>query len=372
MGLSCSPRVFTKLLKPVFSTLRSSFGISCLGYIDDSFYTDDTLAGCQEATLQATMLLTKLGFSVHREKSVLRPTQQLEYLGFQLNSVSMSVSVTKAKISSIVGLCREFVFKKSGSIRAYRHLVRDKDLALRHSAGNFEVMMILSEESIIELEWWITFLPTASKLINHGPINYTIFVDASRKGWGGGIVDESRTQGLWSLEEAVHDINILEMLAALFGLQALCGHLHKVHIRIMSDNATAVSYINCMGGTKSWSCNSVAYKIWYWAIERNIWLTAAHTPGIKNVEADVLSRNFVSGLEWQMNAGIFSKIVDCFGVPDIYLFASRINHRVPAYASWKPDPNAVIIDAFTSDWSTFKQFYVFPPFCLIARCLQKI
>ncbi|XP_071948906.1 uncharacterized protein [Antedon mediterranea] len=328
------------------------------------------------------MLLTKLGFSVHREKSVLRPTQQLEYLGFQLNSVSMSVSVTKAKISSIVGLCREFVFKKSGSIRAfasligklvatfpgveygplhYRHLVRDKDLALRHSAGNFEVMMILSEESIIELEWWITFLPTASKLINHGPINYTIFVDASRKGWGA-IVDESRTQRLWSLEEAVYNINILEMLAALFGLQALCGHLHKVNIRIMSDNATAVSYINCIGGTKSWSCNSVAYKIWYWAIERNIWLTAAHTPGIKNVEADVLSRNFVSGLEWQMNASIFSKIVDCFGVPDIDLFASRINHRVPAYASWKPDPNAVIIDAFTSDWSTFKQFYGFRPF----------
>ena len=43
MGLSSSPRIFTKVLKPVFATFRCLFGYSCLGYIDDSFYTEDTL-----------------------------------------------------------------------------------------------------------------------------------------------------------------------------------------------------------------------------------------------------------------------------------------------------------------------------------------
>ena len=38
MGLTSSPRIFTTVLKPVFSYLRSQFGHTCLGYIDDSFY----------------------------------------------------------------------------------------------------------------------------------------------------------------------------------------------------------------------------------------------------------------------------------------------------------------------------------------------
>ena len=38
MGLTSSPRIFTTVLKPVFSYLRSPFGHICLGYIDDSSY----------------------------------------------------------------------------------------------------------------------------------------------------------------------------------------------------------------------------------------------------------------------------------------------------------------------------------------------
>jgi hypothetical protein len=38
MGLTSSPRIFTKILKPVFATLRSRSGHCCLGYIDDSIY----------------------------------------------------------------------------------------------------------------------------------------------------------------------------------------------------------------------------------------------------------------------------------------------------------------------------------------------
>ena len=39
IGLSNSPRIFTKMLKPTFASLRCQFGYSCLGCIDDSFYT---------------------------------------------------------------------------------------------------------------------------------------------------------------------------------------------------------------------------------------------------------------------------------------------------------------------------------------------
>ena len=74
MGLTSSPRIFTKVLKPVFATLRSHYGHNCTGYIDDSFYTEETDESCQDSTLHAVELFTKLGFVVHPTKSSLVPT----------------------------------------------------------------------------------------------------------------------------------------------------------------------------------------------------------------------------------------------------------------------------------------------------------
>mgnify|MGYP007058655218 CR=1 FL=1 len=68
---------------------------------------------------------------------------------------------------------------------------------------------------------------------------------------------------------------------------------------------------------------------------------------------------------------IFRKITDILGEPFIDLFASRLNHQVSCYVSWKPDPGAAVIDAFSLTWHK-QLFYAFPPFSLIARCLQKI
>ena len=82
MSLSSSTRISTKVLKPVFATLRCQLGYSCLGFINDSFYTEDTLHLCQEATLHAVKLFIKLRFVVHPTNSAFQPTQSLEFMGF--------------------------------------------------------------------------------------------------------------------------------------------------------------------------------------------------------------------------------------------------------------------------------------------------
>jgi len=60
-----------------------------------------------------------------------------------------------------------------------------------------------------------------------------------------------------------------------------------------------------------------------------------------------------------------------FGRPQIDLFASRLNTQCLRYASWRPDPEALYVDAFSVNWNKFF-FYAFPPFSLIGRCLKKI
>ena len=77
MGLTSSPRIFTKILKPVFATLRAKFGHSCLGYIDDSLNLADSYAETERATLHAVELLISLGFMIHPEKSILISPRRL-------------------------------------------------------------------------------------------------------------------------------------------------------------------------------------------------------------------------------------------------------------------------------------------------------
>ena len=147
--------------------------------------------------------------------------------------------------------------------------------------------------------------------------------------------------------------------------------IYSRHIRIKSDNTTAIAYINNKGGVKSIECHEIAKNIWEWAIHRNIHLSAEHIPGSKNVLADKASRVFNENTEWTLDLIGFSKIEEKFMNFDIDLFASRLNCKVPVYSSWKPDPHASIIDSFSASWTNFK-FYAFPPFSMIMRTIRKI
>ena len=118
-------------------------------------------------------------------------------------------------------------------------------------------------------------------------------------------------------------------------------------------------------------CNSVAKDIWLFCITRQIWISAAYIPGKENIQADKESRVFYDNKEWMLRPDLFQLLTKIWGEPSIDLFASRLNAQVPCYASWRPDPDATYVDAFSISWK--KQFfYAFPPFSLIARCLQKI
>ena len=101
-GLSSAPRMFTKLLKPVFKVLREK-GLLSSAYIDDLYLQGDTFHECHENALNTVQLLRDLG------TSCLHPSQQLEYLGFVLNSVSMTVRLSHARVERVVQACEKLL-----------------------------------------------------------------------------------------------------------------------------------------------------------------------------------------------------------------------------------------------------------------------
>ncbi|XP_064643578.1 uncharacterized protein LOC135497676 [Lineus longissimus] len=174
-GLKSSPRIFTKILRPVFAKLRQE-GHSMVGYIDDSLTVDDTFIEAVENILESAGLLDLLGFTIHQLKSILTPTQIIEFIGFILNSISMIVSLPARKKDKIKKLCASLLNsgKTTGRELAqvignlvatepavpvaplfYKSLEVVRNLALRESKGNFEAAVCLSTAARMDLKWWI-------------------------------------------------------------------------------------------------------------------------------------------------------------------------------------------------------------------------
>ena len=117
----------------------------------------------------------------------------------------------------------------------------------------------------------------------------------------------------------------------------------------------------------------LAVDIWQLCIDTTILVTAAHNAGVDNVIADKESRHFhISNTEWQLNPHILHDALELIKFhPHIDLFASRLNDQFELYCSYRPDPGAGFVDAFSIFWSEFR-FYCFPPFSCILKVLQKI
>ena len=171
-GLSCAPRMFTQVLKPIYGHLREQ-GHMAAGYIDDSFIMADTYVGCRNSIMYTENLFTSLGFFVNYAKSVLVPTHELEHLGFLLNSTNMTVSLTLPKKLNLIDKCRLMLEDYTHTIRSlaeliglmvssftgvefgrlhYRQLELDKVNALKFAAGNFDAAVILSQPAKLEIQ----------------------------------------------------------------------------------------------------------------------------------------------------------------------------------------------------------------------------
>jgi hypothetical protein len=92
MGLSSSPRIFTKVMKPVLGTLRQKGHINS-GFIDDFYFQGQEFLDCAVNVSYSVSLFISLGLQIHPDKCALIPSQELLILGFLINSLLMIVKL---------------------------------------------------------------------------------------------------------------------------------------------------------------------------------------------------------------------------------------------------------------------------------------
>ena len=164
-------------------------------------------------------------------------------------------------------------------------------------------------------------------------------------------LNEFTARGSWSVPESKLHINYLELKAVFLALkefQNLC--VDKI-VLVATDNTTMVAYINKEGGMRSGPLCALLWRILTWCSQRQVMLKARHIPGRLNVIADKLSRlGQTIQTEWSLIPEVFHQICSQWHRPQIDLFATRFNHKLPKFVSPVPDTLAVAVDALTLPW----------------------
>lgn len=122
MGLSSAPRIFTKIMKPVFSHLWK-LGRSIIAYIDDCLLQGDTCESCLRNVDQTVEILDSLELTIRPSKSVFQPSKQIVFLGFILDSEKVTVSLTQEKANDVIHGCSNLMKKMkfvSVTLHTYR------------------------------------------------------------------------------------------------------------------------------------------------------------------------------------------------------------------------------------------------------------
>ena len=348
-GLSTAPMEFTVLAKEV-KLMAIHKGIRIHQYLDDWLVR----AGSHQACLHRTQILVKmcqdLGWLVNLEKSELEPKQVFNFVGYQFDLRSGRVRPTPDRWQSLQGKIQTLLSLPACPVRQFMSLIglltaTEKQVHLGrlhmrpiqwHLKNNWRVPESL--EKVIplprslhpHLQWWLNESNVLQGQPLH-PIRHALqmFTDASKEGWGAHL-NELTARGSWSVPESKLHINYLELKAVLLALKEFQDLCTDKIVLVATDNTTMVAYINKEGGMKSGPLCALLWRILTWCSQRQVTLKARHIPGRLNVIADKLSRlNQTIQTEWSLLPDVFQSLCSKWHRPQIDLFATRFNHKLP-------------------------------------------
>ena len=391
-GLSTAPQVFTRVFAAV-SAWAHARGIRLLRYLDDWLVLSSSEKKAKESIRELLSVCRTLGIVINEKKSDLVPSQSAKYLGMTIDTGAGKVFPSLARVEKFLTVAERFCSMQSpqaqlwqvvlGHLASLERLVPHGRLRMRSLQWHLKsqwspesdppsLPVALPEEARRDLSWWMVrdHLLVGVRFGTPAP-DLHLYSDASSSGWGAHLLDQN-VSGVWSAQEKLLHINLLEMKALFLALQAFQEDVAGHHVTAMCDNSTVVAYVNKQGGTVSRPLCLLTSHLLRWTESFDVHLEARYLPGESNVLADVLSRRGqVVGTEWSLHPQVARALLRAWGNPSIDLFATCLNAKLPLYCSLVPDPQAVFEDVFRHPWDDL-DLYAFPPFALVGRVIARI
>ena len=393
-GATCSPRIFVRITTPVMKFLRSQM-VRIMIYIDDTLIMANTFTEMSTSMRLTVDLLEKAGFVLNYPKSQMNPTTSIDFLGFTINTLNYTVSLTEGKLNNLIAAVKKLRRQKTVSIRElarvigkivatfpscstgplhYRVLECYKIKMLRLKKGKYSAKIPLNHSCLQELDWWCNNLNKniVTRSLHAVEISQHIYTDSTLQAFGGCWGDRT-IQSHFSEQQSGLSINTKELLAILYTLSAFASLLQGENVLVHCDNTVAVSCIRKLG-SKDALKDKIVREIFDISHKYKFTLQCTWLSTKANSRADRLSRKLDLNprLEWSIPKDMFHDFCAILKFePDIDLFASHLNSKCTNYCSRMTDPHSIRVDAFTLNWSKYCP-YIFPPFRLIHRILRKI
>ena len=378
-GLNIAPRVFTKVLRPVHSRLASK-GVNVLMYLDDWLVYAPTREECTVMVQHTLQLGSEMGLSFNMEKSQLSPSQALQWLGMSWDTTSATVALSRDNQLR----CKRQVFRALHSTTFTRRQWESLMGSLNHAGliiplGRLRARRLLLEGAKIFMDlprdspvpfprrlrnllrWWSQKgrLSYSASWINPAPF-LTLTTDASNAGWGYQSSLGHQGQGTWLPSETAWHINSKELATVWKALEAE-DDLRDGTVALLTDSTTAVHCLNKQGTVRSENLLRLSEHILEEAHKRRLVIKATHLAGEDNSWADALSRGSTSTINWSLTPACFASICEWAGTPEVDLFASPTNHRLPQFLSLTEATPAGGLDALRTPWEHWGFVYLFPP-----------
>ena len=164
-----------------------------------------TFRECFDNVLSTISLLQELRVAIHSAKSVFVTPQNITFLGFEIDTLNMTLTLTSNKKENMRNIAAALLLKQSCGIRIlagflgnilssfealpnwklyYRNIEQQKIEALKTSKGNFDInIKQLSSTSLFERKWWHNHIIHAKLSIKPtSDIDYVKYTDASESG----------------------------------------------------------------------------------------------------------------------------------------------------------------------------------------------
>ena len=349
-GLSTAPQVFTRVFAAVSAWVHSH-RIRLLRYLDDWLVLASSESEAKKNVQDLLLLCHFLGIVINEEKSNLVPSQSANCLGMTIDTGAARIFLSLARVEKFLSVAETFCTLSVpptqlrqvvlGLLASLERLVPHSQLRMRSLQWHLKthwspesdsplLLVPLPREVREDLSWWVVrdHLLKGVRFGTPAP-GLHLYSDASRPGWGAHPLDHF-VSGVWSEQEKLLHINLLEMKAMFLVLQSFQEVVASRRVTAMCNNVTVVAYINKQGGTVSRSFCSLASRLLRWTESLDVHLDARYLPGQSNVLADLLSRwDQVIGTEWSLHPQVARALLRCWGSPSIDLLATEDAFRHP-------------------------------------------
>ena len=324
-GLSIAPAIFQRVSTAIARTVRRA-GYNIVSYLDDFLVVADTRESCSAAQTFLINLLHRLGFEVKWDK-VVSSRQRITFLGLTIDSSVQRIELPPEKIKTLADMAFSFSQRKKITRKDLEVIVGHMSFAARAIYGErtfsrifIDVMKTLAlphhktRMTLLlkaELTWWHKYATAMNGLVpclmgKQRP-SITIATDASFSGFGA-VMNGNWVAGTWDSSimppvgfssnwvnspllppHFLTNINFLELIAACLPLVVWAPLFSGCHVTILSDNTQTVAFIK-RGTTKDLAALKWLKLVFYASLRFDFRVSAAHCPGLDNVEADALSR----------------------------------------------------------------------------------